>query len=76
MGKIEKSFTVYTCDRCGKLIYDSAKPVTRHVYIRVMRWFVPVLCQYKLTYLCKDCFEGLKEYLKPKEDDHAQNGQI
>lgn len=70
MGKTEK--TVYTCDRCGKLIYDSSvKAITRHVYIRVLRWFMPALCQYKLTYLCKDCFDGLKKYLEPKEDAHA-----
>ena len=73
MGKTEKTIISYTCDRCGKLIHDSsAKHVERYVYMRVLRWWIPCLFQYKLTYLCGDCFEGFKEYLKPKEDDDAK----
>lgn len=73
MGKTEKTIVSYTCDRCGKLIYDSsAKLVARYVYMRVLRWWIPCMFQHKVTYLCGDCFEGLKEYLKPKGADDGK----
>lgn len=63
----KREYTEYTCDRCGARIKDKAFPLTKHSYLHVLRWFVPISCMYKLFYLCPDCKESFKRWTM-KED--------
>ena len=61
----KRTYTVYTCDRCKRkmsnAIGDEAFSFGKFHYMFVLKWYVPV-GSYKLTYLCKDCFEKLKQF--------------
>lgn len=61
MGKTEK--TVYTCDRCGKTICETPYLFNGISYLGFLRWWVPVMHDYKNTYLCSTCWKGLEKYM-------------
>lgn len=65
MGKVEK--TLYYCDRCGKLISDDSKIMRGNFkFMRVFKWYVPfpTLGDYKLMYVCSDCYRTFEEWAK------------
>lgn len=72
--KVKEEVTI-TCDRCGKSIVNSDSLV--HIgYFRVFKWCLPNGWQWKRTYLCKNCWDGLNEYLKSANNERTgeQNG--
>jgi hypothetical protein len=66
MGKAQ--YTVYTCDRCKQEISkaDGVFSFSKFHYMYVLKWYVPV-GNYKLTYLCRECFEKLKQFCEGGE---------
>jgi len=67
MGKSE--MTVYTCDRCGKTIFDENKVflIGNFKYLHVMKWFVPTHENYRLFYLCGECWDSFKIWTQEEE---------
>ena len=70
MGKCEQ--TIYTCDRCHKVINGDAHSVGMFHYMHVLKWYCPV-SGYRLAYLCNDCYKELKEFLTAKKE--AEHGR-
>ena len=63
MGKITR--VEYVCDRCGKIIdrKDTLFHVGRFRFMHVFKWWVPQpVGEYKLHYICQDCFESFKRW--------------
>ena len=66
MGKKEQ--TIYTCDRCGAVISGySPTVIGRHSFMNVLKWWMPIECQYKLVYLCKFCTDKYLLFLEGGE---------
>ena len=68
MGKIEK--TIYKCDRCGKVIAEGGG-IRRgnFAYMRVFKWWLPLLNIYGTTYLCKECSDDYGKWFREGRDD-------
>lgn len=69
MGKIEK--TIYKCDRCGKEIAgENVRTRGNFKYLRVFKWWFPLLNVYRMTYLCKECADDYGKWFRGgKKDD-------
>lgn len=68
MGKIEK--TIYKCDRCGKEIAgDGFFKRGNFAYMRVFKWWIPLLNLYRITYLCKECSDDYGKWFREGKDD-------
>ena len=66
MGKTEK--TIYTCDRCGCVISDKVFNIRRYKSINILKWWCPIPCKYKLTYLCRPCWNKIVEVMEVEKD--------
>ena len=53
-----------TCDRCGCQIARDPDYLAHIGYFRLLKWCIPSGKAYKKTYLCRSCWDGLKEYLE------------
>ena len=70
MGK--RTLIEYSCDRCGKKLTDplSGEPfsVGRFRFMHIFKWWVPQpVGQYKLHYICHECFKSFKEWYGNKD---------
>ena len=73
MGKVEK--TLYYCDRCGKLIFDDSKIMCGNFRsMRVLKWYIPLpmLGDYRLMYVCSDCYRSFEEWVKEGKDEQKE----
>ena len=70
MGK--RTVVEYSCDRCGKRMTDPLKgepySIGRFRFMHVFKWWVPYPTeQYKLHYICQNCFKSFKKWYGEKE---------
>ena len=65
----KKEVTQYICDRCGKVINGYVNHVGAFHYMHIFKWYVPIVCGYKLHYICEDCFKSFKKWYKSEEEE-------
>ena len=66
MGKVTR--IDYICDRCGKSIVGDVFNIGRFRYMHVFKWWIPQpVNEYKLHYICHNCFRSFKEWYGKKD---------
>lgn len=66
MSKVEK--TVYTCDRCGKVIAATPYSVSTARFIRVLKWWMSQEYKSKEYHLCDECWQAFRCFLRGDGD--------
>ena len=66
----KREYTEYICDRCGEQITDSEHWIIgHHKFMHVFKWFMPLTCEYKLLYLCPDCYKSFRKWAFLPEEE-------